>query len=349
MNKITVREKFDLIRKTYKKDTLFFELSMINYEQNNFYIALNYMRKLKSYRLSWFDLKDIEDKNVEKYMSCIYIGDEVIERIKEDFAKYTINSNYQDENSNDEYQVVFKANIKTKNDKNINISFKKYLPESLSSLVSIFVFMFRSMPKMYEPLLYELLAKIYNNTERYEYKKEFKFNLFEGDIDKLFSYPIVQRGKQYYEQNKIIFLEKIDDRYFAVVEGTEKYLTIVKYKENENIMQLFCSCPCDFYCKHMYAVIKAIRNHESKRFYKIMYRNPDENLMQRIMEFDYFLCLGVIEQNFEIINNYGEFELVPILDKNGKYNWEVLEDSEDEELTKEIKYFLDNPNEVGKY
>ena len=54
------------------------------------------------------------------------------------------------------------------------------------------------------------------------------------------------------------------------------------------------------------------------------------------------LCLGIIEQNFEIINNYGELELIPILDKNDKYNWEILEDSEDEKLTKQVKYFLDN-------
>ena len=349
MKSITVEDKYNLIKKYYKKDTLLFELSMINYEQNNFYIALNYIKKLGSYRLSWFDLADIEDKNIEKYMSCTYISDDVIERIKDDFSKYTINSNYKEENSNGEYQVVFKANIQTKNDKSINISFKKYLPESLSPLTSIFAFMFHSMPKMYEPLLYELLAKISNNTERYEYKKEFSFNLFEDNIDKLFSYQIVQRGKQYYEQNKIVFLEKVDDRYFAVVEGTKKYLTIIKYKEEENIMQVFCSCPCEFYCKHMYAVIIGIRKQESKRFYKIMYKNPDKDLMQRIMEFDYFLCLGIIDENLEIINNYGEFELVPILDKNGKYNWEVLEDSEDEELTKEIKYFLDNSNEVGKY
>ena len=73
-----------------------------------------------------------------------------------------------------------------------------------------------------------------------------------------------------------------------------------------------------------------------------MYKNPDKSLLERVMEFDYFLCLGVVEQNLEIINNYGEIELVPILDFKGRCNWTVLEDTEDEKLTKEIKYFLDN-------
>ena len=65
-------------------------------------------------------------------------------------------------------------------------------------------------------------------------------------------------------------------------------------------------------------------------------------MLERIMEFEYSLCLGILEQNFKIINNYGQIELIPILDINGEYNWEVLEDSDNEQLMKEIKYFLDN-------
>ena len=112
--------------------------------------------------------------------------------------------------------------------------------------------------------------------------------------------------------------------------------------EKDKKMQVYCTCPCEFYCKHIYAVILAIRNNKYNRFYKIMYRNPNKNLLERIMDFEYFLCLGTLEQNFEIINNYGELELIPILDKNDKYNWEIIEDSEDEKLAKQVKYFLDN-------
>ncbi|HIQ94665.1 TPA: SWIM zinc finger family protein, partial [Candidatus Ventrenecus stercoripullorum] len=172
--------------------------------------------------------------------------------------------------------------------------------------------------------------------------KEFEFDLFNGDINEIFRYPIVQRGKKYYEEDKIKFLEKIDNRYFAIVEGTEKYIVIVKYDEKEKKTQVYCSCPCEFYCKHICAVILAIRDNKFKRFYKIMYKNPNKNLLERIMDFEYFLCLGIVEQNFEIINNYGELELVPILDVNNKYNWEILEDSEDQKLMKQVKYFLDN-------
>ena len=342
MKELKYNEKISLIKKYYKKNQLFLELNLINYEKYNLYICINKMDKNDSYRLSWFDLDDMDNKDVEKYISCQYISSKVIEMIKEDFSKFIVSSQYHDEFLTEEDTVILNANIKTKEEQNIDVSFKKYLPKSLANLADLFIFIFRNMPKKYEVFLFEILAKLTDTTERYEYKKEFNFDLFNDDIDKLFSYQICQRGKKYFEEERIKFLEKIDDRYFAVVEGTEKYLTIIKYNEEEKKMQVYCSCPCEFYCKHMYAVILSIRKKEFKRFYKIMYKNPNKSLLDRIMEFDYLLCLGVLEQNLEIINNYGEFELVPILDTNGKYNWEVLEDSEDEKLMKQIKYFIDN-------
>ena len=342
MGELKNNEKISLIKKYYKKNPSILDLTMINYEGYNFYITLNEIKKNSLYRLSWFDLDKMIDKDVEHYLSCEYISIDVINAIREDFSKFIVDSQYVDEFLTEEGTVILNANISTKVNDTINVTFKKYLPKSLSHLANLLIFIFHNMPKKYENFLFECLAKLTDTTERYEYKKEFDFDLFEGDIDKLFSYQIVQRGKKYYEESRVKFLEKIDDRYFAVVEGTEKYLTIVKYNEEEKKMQVYCSCPCEFYCKHMYAVTCAIRNKEFNRFYKIMYKNPDKSLLERIMDFDYLLCLGVIEQNLEIINNYGEFELVPILDINGRYNCEVLEDSEDEKLMKQIKYFLDN-------
>ena len=60
------------------------------------------------------------------------------------------------------------------------------------------------------------------------------------------------------------------------------------------------------------------------------------------MDFEYLLCTGIVEQYLEIINNYGEFELVPIIDNNGNCNWQVLEDSKNEELTKQIKILINS-------
>ena len=342
MEYINYEAKISLIKKYYKKDAIFLELKLINYEGFNLYMILTESKKYNSYRLSWFDLDEIKDKYIEKYICCEYIRSDIIDFIKNDFAKYDVAIDYNDEFLTDKDTVIFNANIKTKKSNAINVSFKKYLPKNLSILADLIIFVFKNMPRKYEGFMYELLAKLTGSTEKYEYKKEFEFDLFNDDINEIFRYPIVQRGQKYYEEDKIEFLEIIDNRYFAIVEGTEKYIVIVKYDEKEKKTQVYCSCPCEFYCKHICAVILAIRDNKFKRFYKIMYKNPNKNLLERIMDFEYFLCLGLVEQNFEIINNYGELELVPILDVNNKYNWEILEDSEDEKLMKQVKYFLDN-------
>ena len=342
MENVNYEAKISLIKKYYKKDIIFLELKLINYEGFNLYMILTESKKYNSYRLSWFDLDEIKDQHIEKYICCEYIHTDIINLIKNDYAKYDVAIDYNDEFLTDKDTVIFNANIKTKKSNAINVSFKKYLPKNLSILADLIIFVFKNMPRKYEGFMYELLAKLTGSTEKYEYKKEFDFDLFNGDINKIFRYPIVQRGQKYYEEDKIEFLEKIDNRYFAIVEGTEKYIVIVKYDEKEKKTQVYCSCPCEFYCKHICAVILAIRDNKFKRFYKIMYKNPNKNLLERIMDFEYFLCLGLVEQNFEIINNYGELELVPILDVNNKYNWEILEDSEDEKLMKQVKYFLDN-------
>lgn len=344
MDKYTNNEKIKLIKKYFKKDYTFLELSLKNYESYNIYIILIFNKKMKYYRLYWFDLSLIIDDKIEKYISCSSIPTESIESIKEAFSEFIVSSEYKDSLVNDEDIVELKAHLSTKVDSDIDVCFKKYLPTSLAHLFDLLCFIFRNMPKKFEGFLFELVAKLTKTTEKYEYKKEFEFDLFNDDIDKIFSYQIIQRGKKYYEESRIEFLEKIDDRYFAIVNGTEKYLVIIKYTETDENkkMQVYCSCPCEFYCKHIYSVLLSIRNKEEKRFYKIMYKNPDKSLLERVMEFDYFLCLGVVEQNLEIINNYGEIELVPILDYKGRCNWTVLEDTENEKLTKEIKYFLDN-------
>lgn len=342
MKKFSNKEKIDLIKKAYKKEFTYIELSLLNYEGYSFYICLNYNKKYDSYKLRWFDLEDIIDSNIDKYMSCEYIPNNFIKKIDEHFAKISGSSKYIESINFEQDIVELNAHIKTETTDKINIKFKKYLPKSMGYLLDLFVIIFKNMPRFYENFFFEITAEFTDTTERYEYKKEFDFDLFNSDIDKLFSNQIIERGKKYYEQEKVIFLEKINERYFAIVEGTEKYLVIIKYNEENKKMQVYCSCPCEFYCKHIYSVLLAIKNDQENRFYKIIYKNPNKNLLERIMEFDYLLCLGIVEQNFEVINNYGEIELIPILDKDNQYNWEVLEDSEDEKLTKEVKYFLDN-------
>ena len=56
--------------------------------------------------------------------------------------------------------------------------------------------------------------------------------------------------------------------------------------------------------------------------------------------FYYYLCLGVEDDLLVIVNNQGSLELVPVVDEDNNPLWDVLEDTEDEYLTKEIENII---------
>lgn len=330
-----VLSRIKMIKKHYQKNKLILDLQLYYYDGYNIYIRIDYIKKLKIYRLSWFDLDDLSYYSIEQIESYTYLTKDMIDSII-DFLK-----NKEGDNEDiklEEDQVILKVYPN-----NLTYTFNKYIPKNRAFIARIFIMIFNNMPRNYQELLFKLHAELMNDVTRYEYKKEFNFDLFNDDINKIFAFQIIERGKNYYEENKVKFLEKIDEeRFFAVVEGTDNYLVVIKYNDENKKMQVYCSCPCEFYCKHIYAVILAIRNSNFKRFYKIYYKNPNVSLMQRVANYDYQLCMGIIEKNFLIVNNDGEIELIPIFDSKGKCNWQVLEDDEDMSLTRLLQDIIRN-------
>lgn len=330
-----VLSRIKMIKKHYQKNKLILDLQLYYYDGYNIYIRIDYIKKLKIYRLSWFDLDDLSYYSIEQIESYTYLTKDMIDSII-DFLK-----NKEGDNEDiklEEDQVILKIYPN-----NLTYTFNKYIPKNWAFIARIFIMIFNNMPRNYQELLFKLHALLMNDVTRYEYKKEFNFDLFNDDINKIFAFQIIERGKNYYEENKVKFLEKIDEeRFFAVVEGTDNYLVVIKYNDENKKMQVYCSCPCEFYCKHIYAVILAIRNSNFKRFYKIYYKNPNVSLMERVANYDYQLCMGIIEKNFLIVNNDGEIELIPIFDSNGKCNWQVLEDDEDMSLTRLLQDIIRN-------
>ena len=330
-----VLSRIKMIKKHYQKNKLILDLQLYYYDGYNIYIRIDYIKKLKIYRLSWFDLDDLSYYSIEQIESYTYLTKDMIDSII-DFLKNKEGDN--DDIKLEEDQVILKVYPN-----NLTYTFNKYIPKNWAFIARIFIMIFNNMPRNYQELLFKLHALLMNDVTRYEYKKEFNFDLFNDDINKIFAFQIIERGKNYYEENKVKFLEKIDEeRFFAVVEGTDNYLVVIKYNDENKKMQVYCSCPCEFYCKHIYAVILAIRNSNFKRFYKIYYKNPNVSLMERVANYDYQLCMGIIEKNFLIVNNDGEIELIPIFDSNGKCNWQVLEDDEDMSLTRLLQDIIRN-------
>ena len=334
------RKKIDLIRKYFRKDKIFLELILFNYSGYYIYVRIDYLKKTKSYKLSWFDLDKVLDNNIDKYSSFEYMEDNIINDISFIFNNYDCDLE-EKRSLNDEDLVTLKANIKTKVNKMIDVEFNRYLPRDLRVLDSLFIIIFRYLPKRLDSFLEEIFASIYNNST-YDYRREIDLDLFNDDIDDIFSYNITKRGLDYYENDKVLYLEKVDDRYFGVVLGNEKYVTVIRYNKEKKKLSVYCSCPCDFYCKHIYAVILSIRNNELKRFCKVMFKDKSKNLLERMLDYDYFLCLDVVDDKYlEIINNKGDIELVPIFDSEGMEQFDILEDTDEFLITNKIRKIID--------
>lgn len=323
----------DKIRKYYKKYPTFLEFNLMNYDGYNVYVTINYFKKSNIYRLSYFDLNIMEGNDIEPYLSCITIPDYAINNIKEMLKEFELEDYYMNEGL---YTNIVMLNIytKTKNSDCLNICFKESLPKEYGKLIDVFMLVFRCINGMDENVVYRILSSF---TTKARYTNVFNFDLFNGDIDSLFNDTIIERGKEYYKEKRVNYLEKINDKYIAVVSGNDDYVVIIDYDDEAQKIVISCNCPCEFNCKHIYAVLLAIRNKKFKKFYKIKYKNEEENLLDRILDYDYMLCLGVTDIFYVIINEHGNVDLIPIFDENGKSTCEIIEDDKDKKLENDVK------------
>ena len=342
MEELSRYEKIDLIKKEFKKYPNFLEMYLFNYEESDLFIFINYIKKTDSYRLNWFDLSLINKKNIIENMSCVYVSRMIIDLMREEYKLFDIDLDYHEElDEEDEDIVIFKVDVQTKKSNCINMSFKKYIPLKYECIYNIIHFIFDNIPFKYDDIFNELIAELTDSKEKYEYKKPFTFDLINGNLDELFDKVIIEKGETYYKDSKVLFLEKIENRYFAIVSGQEKYVVIIDYDEEKNKTKFYCSCPCEFHCKHIYAVIKAIRDSKYKTFYKIEHIDYEEDLLSRIFNYEYYLCIGARKGNFEIINQNGVVEEVPII-FNNKVVWKVIEDDKKSTLSKQVDKYIKN-------
>ncbi len=91
-------------------------------------------------------------------------------------------------------------------------------------------------------------------------------SLYEEDILDMYDYKwddvIQERGEDYYYKNYVQSVYKSDNKYIAKVKGSIDKPYTVNISLYEDDIDVDCTCPCDFPCKHEYAVMMAIANKE---------------------------------------------------------------------------------------
>ena len=94
--------------------------------------------------------------------------------------------------------------------------------------------------------------------------------------------PPLYRCQWCCEEGCVKFLEKVDkDYYLSVVSENDKdYLCVIRLVD-EKYIHMWCDCKCDYYCKHLYGVIKSIRENKLNAFYKVRYIGKEESLLEK--------------------------------------------------------------------
>lgn len=214
--------------------------------------------------------------------------------------------------------------------------FSKYIPEDWDFLEDFFFLVFQFLPKCYEEIFKKMIIDSNHRLNYDSFYDGLRFNLFCDDIDTLFDKDVVKKGNKLYKNKDVLFLEKFDDRYYAVFSD----FVVVRIKYDKRGHKLYFGCSCDDnFCSHVYAVLKFIVNRVIfPKFYKIVDVSNSHNILDILEVGEYYLSLGISDGKYIIMDNKGDIYRVPIM-VDGVMQFAILED-EDHSLEDDLNSYL---------
>ena len=318
-----IDSKIKYLRKYFKKNKNLFELILEKYESINYYIRVDYNPSLKGYYLYTCDL-DYLDKKTDKYINRQFIKADALSYINDVCDNFNLDSYESLEYETDIVTFVVNNNI---------YRFNRYIPSNLYELSALALFIGIYLPSRLHTIYEELVSVINGTSYRYEYNKDFKFDLYKDDLDKVYSSDVMLLGDKIYEDSKIKFLEEFDGKYLGLVEGHDNYAYIIKiqYNPEKKLTKILNTCECVGFCKHSYAIIRAIRDKKFNNFYKIRIIRKNEDAFERLMTVaSSLLCIGAYGDKVQVLDDNFNFVEVPILNEEGDVTFEIIEDNNNE-------------------
>lgn len=330
--------KIQEIDKYYNNDTLFLRIYFEDYNTFHIYIRLDYEMSTKSYKLRWFDLERVRSSKIKCYESSEYLECSTVEYIKSVIAGIEVSSKI---GVGPDSNVSLFVDSKCKNSDSLDIKFYRSIPNGMKDLAKIFEVIFLSLPKKIN-VFYEEISGM--NGLEYQYSKTFRFNLLQDDLSLLYDVASLEEGEKCYKENEILFLEKQENKYVGVVKDKEHLcVVVIKYDDKSHDMRVQCSCSTGDFCRHIYAVIKAIRNDDFISFYKVMPKKEAKGMCcQKGLDIKSMLSVGIVENEVGIINDNGEIIYCEVVDENGKLLWNIVEDDMDNGLMEKMASLKNN-------
>lgn len=312
-----------------KGHTLEMSIYLSNYNHNNIYVRFDYIKKLAVYKIVWVDLNFFDEKHIEDYINVQMVTKYLSLKIAEKMLAFEQEStySYNEDILGDRVEILsyFKGDTR-------EYIFDRFLPLELEQLIDPLAMIFSYLPRSMDVFLNEIFGKFDGTEERFNYTKPTKFNLLTSDYKKLFKQSTKELGEKIYNAGNVTFLEKFDNKYYAIVEDRGPNLVILDQIEEEYSL-LLCNCKNHTYCKHIYATLKAIRKNEFKKFYKVKYTGREETLLEKVMLGSFNLCFGIDGSKILLVTEDSGIFPVDIIQK-GKCVFEVLEDDDECNLSK---------------
>lgn len=134
---------------------------------------------------------------------------------------------------------------------------------------------------------------------------------------KNFQHQIIKRGKNYYKAGNVIQVIKNKNTFIAKVKGTDYYEVKITIDKDSKTLSCNCDCPCEFLCKHEYAVLLAIKNKkyiEKELKEEIVKNNITLNeLIKNIPadELKQYILKKIFDKNFSdyLLLDFNDFEV----------------------------------------
>src|SRR5574344_3015057 len=219
---LDLNSKKNLVDKYLKKNKMnpLLDILINNVDKTDINIILTYQEKANTYRVNWIDLSAMENNNISVWMNSNLMFPDKVERIKQIIALNGISEDYID---TDDIQSNIKISSFMNNyecNKRV-FEFRRYLPSSWKFLSEVLVLIFSNMPKFCFSFYQIMMEKLVKPEINYI----FSFDMNKTDLGDLFDENTKMQGTEYFNDNKVIKLEKINNTTYGIVRGTKEYLT----------------------------------------------------------------------------------------------------------------------------
>ena len=304
-----------------------------NIDNTTMYIRLDYVNASNTFRVSWVDLSLMKTKDPKQWVNTNLIFPNRVDKLKDIIA---LNGMSQDFVDNDEINssVIINSYITNYEYNKKTFIFKRYIPSCWKFLADVLDIIFNAMPRFtysfFQIMIEKIIEPIPNNYFAYDMK---------NDVKELFKDNDIKLGTKLYNDNKIINQEKFNKTLYTIVEDNKRYLNTIKYDDKNKEMIMLCNCNSKSFCKHLYASLMYYKdNNKEIRYYKLSFKS-DKPLLDRIKDFEYFLCADIDGDDFICISD-NQLIRLPILNKDSKEYIDIIEDDDSKTLTKKYKKYL---------